>query len=305
MAERQMSSAPGMLPLFARAGASMIPGASRLPFLGPKRGSDELPELTLVLEDVGIDRDRLAAYDRVCRFPLRNRLPATYIHILAFPLQLSLMTDSSFPFPALGLVHIANRIVHRRPVLISEQLDLKVWAADLKPHPRGRQFSLRTEATVGDELVWEEDSTILRRESSGKNGDGKGGDGKGGSRKQEGGESGEQLPVSATWRLPGDLGRRYASVSGDRNPIHIHPLSAKLFGFPTAIVHGMWTKARCLAALDPRLPDSFTVEVSFRKPILLPATVQFGERERASGIGFDVRGAGKGTSHLDGDVRFG
>jgi hypothetical protein len=48
----------------------------------------------------------------------------------------------------------------------------------------------------------------------------------------------------------------------------VHRLSARLLGFPTAIVHGMWTKARCLAALDPRLGDKFTVEVTFRKPIL-------------------------------------
>jgi acyl dehydratase len=93
-------------------------------------------------------------------------------------------------------------------------------------------------------------------------------------------------------------------VSGDRNPIHIHPLSARLFGFPTAIAHGMWTKARCLAALDPRLPDGFTVEVEFKKPILLPATVDFSEREDPGGIRFAVRGAGKGTPHLDGRVTF-
>jgi acyl dehydratase len=86
------------------------------------------------------------------------------------------------------------------------------------------------------------------------------------------------------------------------NPIHIHPLSARVFGFPTAIVHGMWTKARCLAALDPRLPDSFSVEVEFKKPILLPATVEFSEREDPDGIRFGVRGAGKGTPHLDGRV---
>ena len=60
----------------------------------------------------------------------------------------------------------------------------------------------------------------------------------------------------------------------------MHPLSAKLFGFPTAIAHGMWTKARCLAALGPRLDEKFTAEVAFRKPILLPATVKFAEELR-------------------------
>jgi hypothetical protein len=39
----------------------------------------------------------------------------------------------------------------------------------------------------------------------------------------------------------------------------------------------MWTKARCLSAL--RLPDAFTADVRFKKPILLPGTVTFGEAE--------------------------
>jgi len=300
--ERVLKSSPGMLPLFARAGAAMIPGASKLPFLGGGEPGGELPDLVLALEGVEVDRDRLAAYNRVCRFPLRDQLPATYPHILAFPLQLSLMTDSSFPFPALGLVHTANQIVQHRPLLLKEQLDLKVWAEGLQEHPRGKQFGLRTEASVGDEIVWEETSTILKRGGSSGNGDSPK---EPKERKESSAEEADELPVSATWRLPGDLGRRYGSVSGDLNPIHIHPLSARLFGFPTAIAHGMWTKARCLAALDPRLPPSFTVEVSFRKPILLPATVQFGERVEPAGIRFDVRGAGKGTPHLDGSVSFG
>src|SRR5437763_5491772 len=162
MSERVLSSPPSMLPLFARAGAAMIPGASHLPFVGAS-GGKELPDLTLVLEEVNVSPERLADYDRVCKFPLRDQLPATYPHILAFPLQLSLMTDSSFPFPALGLVHTANRIVQRRPLLIKEQLDLKVWAEGLSPHSRGKQFSLRTEASVAGEVVWEETSTILKR----------------------------------------------------------------------------------------------------------------------------------------------
>jgi len=290
--EKVVSSSPGMVPLFARAGAAMIPGASRLPFLGGGERSQDVPELTLRLEDVQVDRNRLAAYDRVCKFPLRDQLPPTYPHILAFPLHLSLMTDRRFPFPALGLVHIANRIVQHRPIRMTEELQISVHATPLEPHPRGRQFTIRTEARAGGELAWEGDSTILKRGGSSD-----------GAPKPDRREPPE-LPVAATWRLPGDLGRRYASVSGDLNPIHMHPLSAKAFGFSSAITHGMWTKARCLAALHPRLGDRFTVEVEFRKPVLLPATVEFGEAEEAKGIAFSVRGAGKGTPHLDGSVVF-
>ena len=85
----------------------------------------------------------------------------------------------------------------------------------------------------------------------------------------------------------------------------MHPLSARLFGFRSAIAHGMWTKARCLAALEGRLPDAFTVQAAFRKPILLPATVQFSEAGSEREIRFGVRDAAKGTRHLDGSVTFG
>lgn len=289
--ERTLKKAPGMLPLFARAGVAMIPGASKLPVIGSGQRGQDVPETTLVLEDAMVDRERLYSYDRVCGFPVRDQLACTFPHILAFPLHLQLMTDPAFPFPALGLVHIENAIVQHRPILASETLGFRVWATPLEPHPRGRKFGLCSEARVGDELVWEETSTILRREGQGS------GDGQ-----RPGDDQPDELPVTATWRLPGDLGRRYGSVSGDMNPIHIHPVTARLFGFPSAIAHGMWTKARCLAALGPHLPEHFRVEVSFRRPILLPATVEFSERRDETEIQFAVRGAGKHTPHLEGRV---
>ncbi|HEX4281664.1 MAG TPA: MaoC/PaaZ C-terminal domain-containing protein [Solirubrobacteraceae bacterium] len=294
MATRELSNSPSMLPLFARAGAAMVPGASHLPFVGGGGGGD-VPDLTLRLTAVEIDGSRLAAYDRVCGFRLRDVLPATFPHILAFPLQLSLMTDPSFPFPAIGLVHIYNRIAQHRAIRSSERLEIDVWATPAEEHPRGKQFSLRTEVRAGDELVWEEVSTNLKRGDDSE------------AAKAPGTElpRAEDLPATATWDLPGDLGRRYGSVSGDLNPIHVHPLSARLFGFPSAIAHGMWTKARCLAALESRLPEAFTVEVAFKKPILLPGKVEFCEADgpgEAFDVQFGVRDPRKGRSHLDGLV---
>jgi acyl dehydratase len=292
MADRELSRAPSMLPLFARAGAALIPGAARLPFIGG--GGGEIPDQTLTLSEVSVDRERLAAYDRVCGFALSDTLPPTYVHMLAFPLHLALITDGHFPLPAIGLIHIANTIIVHRPIGAGERLSLRVWATAIEPHRRGRQFTIRTEARVADELVWEETSTNLKR---------------GGSSDESvppsaGPPSSDALPATATWKLKGDLGRRYGLVSGDLNPIHVHPLTARLFGFPTAIVHGMWTKARCLAALGSQLPGAFSVEVAFKRPILLPATVQFAEAARTKGIVFGVRDAKREDPHLDGLVNF-
>jgi acyl dehydratase len=302
MDDKELRGSPSMLPLLARAGLAAIPGAAKLPWVGG--GGGEVPDQALTRGDVAVDPGRLAAYDRVCGFGLSDTLPATYPHMLAFPMHLALMTDGRFPLPAMGLVHIANAITVHRPLRASERLSLRVWATPIEPHPRGRQFTIRTEARVGDELVWEESSTNLSR---GKRTE----DSAGASDADRSHEPppSQDLPATATWRCPGDLGRRYGSVSGDLNPIHVHPLSARLFGFPGAIAHGMWTKARCLAALGSELGgrgQAYTVEVAFRKPIVLPATVQFAEAAGpGSGpspgtIAFGVRDAKRGTPHLDG-----
>jgi len=296
---RTLNGAPSILPLYVRAAAPLIPGASRLPFF--PGGGGEIPEIELELPNVTADPDAVAAYARVCGFALRDRLPPTYPHVLAFPLHMALMADGRFPFGAVGLVHVGNRIEQHRPLGLSEELTLRARPTSLQPHPRGRTFTIVTEVrTVAGELAWEEVSTFLRR--------GKGDPdavvpGMRGQRASSEGEDLATLPASAEWRLGGDLGRRYAAVSGDRNPIHMHALTARPFGFPGAIAHGMWTKARCLAALESRLPDAFAVEVRFRKPILLPAKVEFASAEGAGGeIEFAVRDASKATPHLDGRV---
>src|SRR3954447_20417265 len=151
METRELSSPPSMAPLYARAMAPMVPGASRLPFVAG--GGTQIPELELVLRDRGVDREHLAAYSRVCNFGLRDELPPTYPHVLAFPLHMAVMTDDAFPFPVLGLVHLTNRITQHRAVRSADQLDLLVRAAEGDPHPKGRMVVLTTEARVGDELV--------------------------------------------------------------------------------------------------------------------------------------------------------
>ncbi len=312
MTTRTLDSSPRILPLYARAAAQLIPGASLLPFI-PGRGKD-VPDLELSLAGVRPDPEAVAAYAKVCGFSLRDHLPPTYPHVLAFPLHMAVMADGRFPFGAVGLVHVENRIVQHRPIGLDEELKLCVRPTPLQPHPRGRTFTLVSEVSAGGEKVWEEVSTMLRR-GGGKAAEpaarvaakaAAGGERGAGAETTEPAATGTEPvePAAAgEWRLGGDLGRRYAAVSGDRNPIHLHSLAAKPLGFPGAIAHGMWTKARCLAALESRLPDAFAAEVRFRKAILLPARVEFLSDAAGEEIAFAVRDAKRHAPHLDGCVK--
>lgn len=281
MEARELDSTPSLAPLYAKAALGpVIPG----------RG-DELPAEALGVEGVRVDPERVADYCRVCAFPVRDELPGTFPHVLAFPVAMQLMTQRSFPFRLLGLVHVANRIERLRPLDRAAPMSLRVWAENLRPHHRGRQLDIVAEATLDGELAWRGRSTYLRR-----------GGGSGGAAAEGGAEPAEGAGTDAVWKVPGDIGRRYAEVSGDRNPIHLHPLSARLFGFPRAIAHGMWTKARCLAAFEGRLPDAYAVEVDFRAPLAIPARAVLHSREAEGGWELRLDSGGGERTHLSGTL---
>jgi acyl dehydratase len=223
--------------------------------------AEALPDTEFALAGVRVDGEAVAAYARVCGLRRTDELPVTYPHLLGFPLQAKLMTEPDFPFPMIGLVHVANRISWTRPLRADEPLVVRVNAANLRPHERGTQVDLCATVSADGEPVWTSVSTYLRR-----------GKGSGGTRRST--ADGPVEPPVAVWRVPADTGRRYAAVSGDANPIHLHPVTARLFGFPRAIAHGMWSAARCLAFFEGRVPAAGTLEVSFRAPILLPGRVE-------------------------------
>ncbi|MCK0538627.1 MaoC family dehydratase [Alcanivorax quisquiliarum] len=281
---RELRNAPAMLPLFAKAviRAGVKPGKA-----------PALPDIGIRLRDVVLDSKHLATYRKVCAFPADGHLPVTYPHLHAHPLFMSLLLHEDFPFAAMGLVHVRNRITQYRRINEREQLDVECSFGELVQVEKGYEFSILTHVSTGGELVWESESTMFRRG---------GGSGGGQSRKTPP----ETTPAEnfEEWKVPADAGRRYGAVSGDRNPIHLYPLTAKLFGFKRQIVHGMWSKARCLAALHGQLPDgAFTVDVQFKLPMFIPATVKFVQEDAADGIDFRLLAKDGVKPHLTGTIR--
>lgn len=252
-----------------------------------RSAADDLPSDVLTVPDVTVDTEHLAAYARVCGFDLTNVLPITYPHVLAFERALELQTDPSFPFPAIGTIHVSQKVTALRPILITEPVSLRVFAADLRPHPRGRQYDMVTVASADGEDVWTGRSTYLHRSSTS-------------AVRPDNSSTSEVRPAepdksaggpepTAIWRLDARLGRRYGAVSGDRNPIHLYRATARLFGFKRQIVHGMWTFAACAAALQNRIPDSSVIRADFKRPILLPGKVGFSASETGDGWTFGVQ----------------
>nr|WP_288916472.1 MaoC/PaaZ C-terminal domain-containing protein [uncultured Pseudomonas sp.] len=275
----EVNAAPGMSSLYVKA-------ATRRKVTGKTLPQDGLRQV------IQVDPQRLAAYRKVCGFAENGLLPPTYPHVLAFALQMQLLTARDFPFPLLGLIHLSNRIRILRPMGGVSQVQARVNVQNLQAHPKGAVFDLVTRIDDQLEPLWEAESQMLCK-----------GVQLDGALVEEPLQEIQALTEVAHWTAPADIGRQYAKVSGDYNPIHLSGLSARLFGFPTAIAHGLWNKARTLAALDEHLPDAnVEIDVTFKKPVRLPSEVTL--LASAAGSSGDLRLIGSGElEHMVGSWR--
>ncbi|MCC2318746.1 MaoC/PaaZ C-terminal domain-containing protein [Cellulomonas chengniuliangii] len=269
-----------------------------------------LPDVAYVVAGAQADPEHLTAYQHLLGESASDVLPAGFTHVLAFPVATAVMVRHDFPLPLLGMVHLANRVEQLRPILLGDRLDIRAWAQGLASHRSGTQIELVTEVRIagadddvlGGELAWRGTSTYLAKGAR------LGGPAADGASEDTATDDGRREPFvppvpTGRWRLAADAGRRYAAVSGDRNPIHLSKLSAKALGFPRAIAHGMYTASRALADVGAGRGDAFTWTVEFAKPVLLPGTVDV--RVAPDGVGGFAYAGWNGRSgkpHLTGAV---
>ena len=251
--------------------------------------ADALPQVRLRVQGVRASPERLARYRELCGFEVDGALPPTYPQVLAGPLHATLLGRPDFPHPVMGLVHVRNHIRQERRLSEGEAYAMSAWFDARREVPAGIELDLTTELETGGRVVWQARTTMLRRVAKAREGE----------RKPRGSEP-DAFAASrpASWQVPGDTGRRYAAVSGDYNPIHVHALSARPFGFPRAIAHGMWTLARCVAELgETAQAQALTLDCEFRRPLLLPSQVTFQTLRRGDGVEFRVTSR-EGKPHL-------
>lgn len=262
-----------------------------LPFLGSK--STTAPSTVYELRGLRVDPDNLAAYCRATGLRFGDTLPVTYPSPLVFPTVMKLMVSKAFPFAAIGSVHAENVIEQYRAISSSEPLDVRVHAENLREHRKGLLIDVISEVSVGRELVWKQTSSFLSLQKTSLSG---------GPREAPPADE-VPPPPTRTLRVDQKTISRYASVSGDRNPIHVSSLGAKAFGFPRTIAHGMWSAAAVLQVIEGRIPDKVTYNVRFGKPIVLPATVNLYAESVGAGWDLSLKNPKKGYPHLTATLR--
>lgn len=255
----------------------------------------KLPPVSLVRPELVLDGAHIGRYAALCGFNAEQGVPLIYPQLLTFPLVMAYVGSSDCPWPALGTVHLANSIVQTKPLQAGDRVRVEMQTGDLYAHEKGQGFTLNLRVLRAGELVWSATQSLLRVGVASPGG------------KAYTSHIDSDLPLShqADFNAASDIGRRYGTVSGDRNPIHMGVLSARLFGFRRAIAHGMWTQARALSCLLPQQGiESASVAVDFKTPLFLPSRASLWTARKPGDALFEVRDAKGQKPHLRGHLQF-
>lgn len=264
--------------------------AGALPFV-PRAGT--VPDRTLRVDELAIDSGHVAEYAAVTGLRYGDQVPLTYPFALTFPTVMELATGFDFPFAAMGSVHTENRIVQHRPIAVTDTVGVSVHAENLREHRKGLLVDIVTDINVGNDPAWHQVTTFLHQQRTSLSDE----------PKPPPAKQPKLGPPNAVLRVtPGQI-RRYASAGGDHNPIHTSSIGAKLFGFPTAIAHGMFSAAAVLANIEGALPDAVEYSVKFGKPMLLPASPGLYVDRVEGGWDLALRNVAKGYPYLTAAVR--
>ena len=254
---------------------------------------DRLPDRTLTVDELPIDRSNVADYCALTGLRYADAVPLTYPFALTFPTVMELITAFDFPFSAIGAVHVENVITRYRPIAVTDTVRVTVHAENLREHRKGLLVDVITELAVGNETAWHQVTTFLHQQHTSLSDE----------PKPEPPKQPKLPPPNTILRIsPGRI-RRYAAVGGDRNPIHTSMVGAKLFGFPAVIAHGMFSAAAVLANIEGQLPDRVRYTVKFGKPVILPAAPGLWIDRAGDGWDIALRNVVKGYPYLTGTIR--
>lgn len=249
----EYDSIPGVLPVYAK----MLFTRKK----GFKPG-DSFPRIKAVVKNVTIDKDKLKAYREICELENDGNLPVLYPHVFTAPLHMAILANREFPIPLAGMLHYRNHSIQHRPIGEDEKLDVEVALDEHRIVKQGFEFDYTITITSGGEVVWNSITTYLKQGKFGKE-----------FKPSPRSEIVQPQPDAARFYdhfIPEKIGRRYAKICSDYNPIHISKTLAKLMGFKRDIAHAMWATSLSIGKVGYRNDKgAVRIDLGFKSPLVI------------------------------------
>lgn len=252
-------------------------------------------KLAVEREGIEVESGQLRRYLAATRAPATDdgagTIPPTFASVWETALTLELLALEPMPFPSGGIVHMGSEVVSIRPLRLDDCIRCRLELERVSAHPRGALLSLKCRSwNASGHLCLENSASMLIRGVSPPPGSGRSGADRESS--PAGGDEGEGQTWRevARWDLRGDAGVTYARSSGDFNPIHLWPWSARLLGFRRPILHGHCSLAMMAHELTAATGLSLRrMDARFRTPLEIPAAVRLEVCEGGQGSSLSTR----------------
>ncbi|WP_157980783.1 MaoC/PaaZ C-terminal domain-containing protein [Pseudidiomarina salinarum] len=229
-----------------------------------------------------------------------SSVPLTLMYCLAQRAHLAQMLDERFPWPAPGLVHVSNSLEQHAPV--TADIDF-VMQASIQLPERGPTVSARRLRPVFVVEFWQDGTHVatciseyqVRPKQAARTPKPR--------EKKSAVPPGESWQAVKSWSLDATTSRQYARLSGDFNPIHLHPLLSRWFGFEQPIIHGMYMAARAHAEIERQTGQAIRkIDVAFKRPVALPAKITLWQQPAQSELAgnYQICGADDDLQRLEG-----
>ena len=226
-----------------------------------------MPEINASWFGAQADQGALKDYCETLDLEFSDTLPVLYPHVMAGGMHMHMLTHKIFPIGLLGAVHLKNTITQYKAIAINQKMDIHAQMGGFRLTAKGVEFDFTTQVKIADEVVWEELSIYFMA-------------GKFGGKENPSSETSFELASLdnmsdvASWEVPKNRGKKYASISGDYNPIHTSKYLAKLFGFKRDIAHGFGILAQAINQSEQANKTQISagkcqVDVIFKGPLYL------------------------------------
>jgi len=211
-----------------------------------------------------MDTGHLTEFLRLTGLSAGRGLPVLYPQVLAFRLQMAVITHPEFPLPIWGALQVRNHLLLRRPISPWAVVDVETKISGQRILEKGAEADLHTVLHSNGVPAWEGITTFYYRGSFG------------GSDRPS--EMAKGPVVGSTqadaWTTGRGGGRRFAGLTGDYNGIHYWNWYARRYGFSRAFHHPQAVVGKCMARVrDPGEEGPQRLDIWLKGPVYYESDV--------------------------------
>ncbi|MDO4888002.1 MAG: MaoC/PaaZ C-terminal domain-containing protein [Actinomycetaceae bacterium] len=245
---------------------------------GPMPGAEQLPRTVV---ETAVDRDKAAALAAFLGIDVTDVAPAALLRALCFEPTIDLLADRAVPVPVPGMVVTDQAWTLHRPVQLGTRVEVEACIATIRRSESGTEVLVRARVSVDGELAYDEETAYLAKRAGGAEAAiGQRWDARPIDHRQTYGvneagrlDLGQRAGLASRTFTVADT-RAWASITGDSNPIHMSSVTAKLFGYRRAVLHGAAVDAWACARLGMDGGTPCSAVAHFRAPVLAGARVE-------------------------------